>query len=46
MAYNPLPCDRKQGYQEVVEGGHLAWFVVDAVEQLGLTEFYAAYRYE
>jgi hypothetical protein len=24
--------------------GHLAWFVIDAVERLDLTAFYAAYR--
>src|SRR3972149_9888960 len=50
MAYNLLPCDREQGYlmppsmREWLEEGHLAWFIVDAVGQMDLGEFYAGYR--
>jgi len=50
MAYNLLPLDREQGYlmppclREWLSEGHLAWFIVDAVEQMDLREFYVAYR--
>ena len=50
MAYNLLPCDREQGYlmppsmREWLREEDLAWFVVDAVEQMDLGAFYAAYR--
>ncbi len=50
MAYNLLPCDREQDYlmppslREWLGEGHLAWFVIDAVDQMDLSEFYAAYR--
>jgi len=50
MAYNLLPCDRDQGYlmapslRDWLPEGHLAWFIVDAVGQMELREFYAAYR--
>ena len=50
MAYNLLSCDREQGYlmppsvREWLNEDHLAWFIVDAVEQMELGEFYAAYR--
>ena len=50
MAYNLLPWDREQGYlmppsmSEWLSEGHLAWFIVDAVEQMDLGKFYAAYR--
>jgi len=50
MAYNLLPCDREQGYvmppslREWLAEGDLAWFILDAVDQLELGEFYAAYR--
>ena len=50
MAYNLLPCDREQGYlmppslSEWLGEGHLAWFIVDTVDQMELGEFYAAYR--
>jgi transposase len=50
MAYNLLPCDREQGYlmppslRDWLSEGHLAWFVVDAVGEMDLSEFYAAYR--
>lgn len=50
MAYNLLRGDREQSYlmppsmREWLSEGHLAWFVVDAVEEMDLSEFYAAYR--
>ena len=50
MAYNLLPCDREQGYvmppslREWLAEGDLGWFMLDAVDQMELGEFYAAYR--
>ncbi|HJW88697.1 MAG TPA: transposase, partial [Dehalococcoidia bacterium] len=50
MAYNLLACDREQGYlmppslKEWLAEGHLAWFIMDAVDQMDLGEFYASYR--
>lgn len=50
MAYNLLPCDREQGYlmppslRDWLPEGDLAWFILDAVEQMNLEEFYARYR--
>ncbi|MDP2949490.1 MAG: IS1182 family transposase [Chloroflexota bacterium] len=50
MAYNLLPCDREQSYllppslREWLGEGDLAWFVLDAVGQMDLMEFYAVYR--
>ena len=50
IAYHLVPCDRDQGYlmppslQEWLREEDLAWFIVDAVEQMELGEFYAAYR--
>jgi|TARA_B100000315_G_C14529957_1_gene565685 transposase len=50
MAYNFLGWDREQGYlmppsmREWLREGHLAWFIVDAVEEMDLSEFYGAYR--
>lgn len=50
MAYNLVPCDRQQGYlmppslQEWLPEGDLAWFILDAVGQMDLREFYGAYR--
>ena len=50
MAYNLLLCDREQGYlmppslREWLAEGDLAWFILDAVDQMDLDEFYAAYR--
>jgi len=48
MAYNLRLCDREQGYlmppslwEWLAEGG-LAWFILDAVGQMDLGEFYAA----
>jgi transposase len=50
VAQNFLPCDREQelllppSLREWLPEGHLAWFVIDAVAQLDLSGFYAAYR--
>lgn len=50
MAYNLLLCDREQGYlmppslKEWLNEDHLAWFTIDAVSQMDLSEFYTAYR--
>ena len=50
MAQNFLACDRDQelllppSLREWLPEGHLAWFVIDAVAQLDLGAFYAAYR--
>ncbi|MEK7777477.1 MAG: IS1182 family transposase [Chloroflexota bacterium] len=50
MAYNLLPWDREQGYlmapsmREWLREEDLSWFVVDAVEEMDLGQFYAAYR--
>src|SRR3954463_583528 len=49
MGPNFLECDREQALllppslREWLQEGHLAWFVIDAVERLDLTAFYAAY---
>jgi len=50
MAYNFLPCGRNQAYllppslTEWLAQDHLAWFVLDTVEQIDLLEFYKKYR--
>ena len=50
MAYNFLPCDRNQAYllppslTDWLPEDHLAWFVLDAVEQIDLSQFYKKYR--
>ena len=50
MAQNFVACDREQelllplSLRERLPEGHLAWFVIDAVAQLDLAAFYAAYR--
>jgi len=50
MAYNFLPCDRNQAYllppslTDWLPEDHLAWFVLDAVEQIDLSPFYTKYR--
>ena len=50
MGYNFLPCDRNQSYllppslADWLPQGHLAWFVLDAVEQIDLKQFYKKYR--
>jgi transposase len=50
VAQNFLPCDREQelllppSLREWLPEDHLAWFVLDAVAELDLEPFYAAYR--
>jgi transposase len=50
MAQNFVACDRERelllppSLREWLPEGHLAWFVIDAVAQLDLAAFYAAYR--
>lgn len=50
MGQNFLSCDRDQvmllppDVREWLPAGHLAWFVIDAVETLDLQGFYGAYR--
>jgi len=50
MGPNFLECDRDQvlllppSLREWLPDGHLAWFVIDAVERLDLMAFYGAYR--
>ena len=50
MGYNFLPCDRNQAYllppslTDWLPQDDLAWFVLDAVEQIDLSEFYKKYR--
>jgi hypothetical protein len=50
MAYNFLPCDRDQGFllppdvRDWLPSDHLAWFVLDVVDQLDLGPFLRGYR--
>jgi transposase len=50
MAYNFLGCDRDQPFllppdlRDWLPQGHLAWFVLDVVDQLDLAPFYRAHR--
>jgi transposase len=50
MAQNLIRCDRGQelllppSLREWLPEGHLAWFVIDAVAEMDLAAFYAAYR--
>ncbi len=50
MAQNFLGCDREQelllppSLREWLPEGHTAWFVIEAVGELDLAGFYAAYR--
>src|SRR5689334_2774037 len=50
MAQNFIGCDREQSFllppdvRDWLPEGHLAWFVLDAVAGMDLSEFYAAYR--
>ena len=50
MGYNFLPCDRNQTYLlppslvDWLPQDHLVWFVLDAVEQIDLSQFYKKYR--
>jgi transposase len=50
MAQNFIESSREQGFllppdvREWLPGDHLAWFVIDAVAEMDLSAFYAAYR--
>lgn len=50
MSQNFIPCERDQqllmptDLREWLPEGHLAWFVLDATEELDLEAFYGAYR--
>jgi transposase len=50
MAQNFIECRREQGFllppdvREWLPADHLAWFVIDAVADMNLDAFYAAYR--
>jgi len=50
MSQNFMACDREQAFlmppdlRDWLAEGHLAWFVIDAVEQMDVAAFYAAYR--
>jgi transposase len=50
MAQNFIGCDREQelllppSLREWLPENHMAWFVIDAVEAMDLTAFYAVYR--
>jgi len=50
VAQNFVPCDRDQelllppGLREWLPEDHLAWFVLDAVDEIELSAFYNAYR--
>ena len=50
MAQRFVACDREQSFllppdvREWLPPGHLAWFVISAVEEMNLEPFYAAYR--
>jgi transposase len=50
MAQNFIECHREQAFlmppslREWLPGDHLAWFVIDAVAEMDLDEFYADYR--
>src|ERR687887_505265 len=52
MAQNFLSCDRDQelllppSLREWLADDHLAWFVLEVVDELDLAAFYAAYRYD
>jgi transposase len=50
MTYNFLRCDRDQPFllppdlRDWLPAGHLAWFLLDVVDQLDLAPFYRAHR--
>jgi len=50
MAYNFIECNRDQEYllpvslKEWLSEGDLAWFIIDAVEQMDLSGIYNKYR--
>ena len=52
MGQRFVACDREQSFlmppdvREWLPANHLAWFVIDAVNEMDLTAFYAAYRFD
>lgn len=50
MSYNLIECNREQMYlmpvslEDWLPEGHLAWFILDAVEAIDLSRFYLKYR--
>jgi hypothetical protein len=52
MGQGFVACDREQSFlmppdvREWLPDGHLAWFVIDAVGEMDLDDFYAAYRHD
>jgi transposase len=50
MPQNFIVCDRERAFlvapslREWLAEDHLAWFVIEAVEEMDLDEFYADYR--
>jgi len=50
MRQHVVACDRELSFlmpldvREWLPEGHLAWFVIDAVEEMDLDAFYVAYR--
>src|SRR3954465_8523917 len=50
MGQRFVACDREQSFlmppdvREWLPANHLAWFVIDAVDEMNLDVFYAAYR--
>jgi transposase len=50
MPQNFLSCDRDQALllspdlRDWLDEDHLAWFVIEAIEELDIEPFYAAYR--
>src|SRR5918995_4887232 len=52
MAQNFIACDREQPFllppdvRDWLPEDHLAWFVIDAVAEMNLDAFYAAYRHD
>src|ERR671936_2814777 len=50
MPQNFIECHREQGFlmppdvREWLPANHLAWFVIDAVDEMKLDVFYAGYR--
>ena len=52
MGQSFIACDREQSFlmppdvREWLPAGHLAWFVLDAVAEMDLGVFYAAYRHD
>src|ERR671910_1710600 len=52
MAQRFVACDREQSFlmppdvREWLPANHLAWFVIEAVGEMSLDAFYAAYRHD